>query len=252
VSGPPVTIVTGATGGLGSALVTELASRGAKLCVTDRPEADLASVRAVAESLGAVAIAAPADIRDPTQVEAVAKECVAELGSIEALVNVAGGSYAMLTGQAEKAVWDLSDENWALVIETNLTGAFNWLRAVSPTMRAARSGTIVLVASGSGLRPGPRMAAYAAAKAGVVGLMKAAARDLGPDGVRVNAVNPGLIVHGGVPETAVSEEAAESVRRDTTLGRLPEPEHFARFVADLLRHDSISGQVLNLDSRMVM
>ena len=89
-------------------------------------------------------------------------------------------------------MWELDDEEWRLVVGVNLDGAFEWVRAVAPTMIAQKAGHIILVASGTGLRPGPNMSGYAAAKAGVIGLMKAAAKDLGVHGVQVNAVNPGL------------------------------------------------------------
>ena len=147
-------------------------------------------------------------------------------------------------------MWELDDEEWRLVVGVNLDGAFEWVRAVAPPMIAQKAGHIILVASGTGLRPRPNMSGYAAAKAGVIGLMKAAAKDLGVHGVQVNAVNPGLTPHERLPAEAAGPNVV-GYTADTMLGRLSTPEEFARFVTALSHMTAISGQTINIDSKIL-
>lgn len=170
-------------------------------------------------------------------------------GRVDALVNTAGGSLAQLSGGPDKLVTELDDADYDLVIDVNLRGSFHCVRAAGRQMAAQREGHIILVASGSGLRPGGSSAAYAAAKAGVIGLMKGAAKDLGPFNVRVNAVNPGLIPHERMPAVAAGR-FLDSYKQETMLGRFSTAEEFARLVAFLATATHLSGQVINLDSRV--
>jgi len=143
----------------------------------------------------------------------------------------------------------LDETAWDEVIATNLRGAARCAAAASRTMLRARHGHLVFISSFSALHPPPGQAAYAAAKAGLIGLSKSLARELGPAGIRVNAILPGFLE---TPMTAgLSEERREQVRRDHALGRFNTPEAVAAFLVHL--HDHLphtSGQVFQLDSRI--
>lgn len=244
-------IVTGAAGGLGSEVARRFVAEGHRVMLTDRSP----RLAEVADRLGASAptghvMYANADVTDPGSTRGVVAQCMDAWGRLDVLVNLAGGSLSTLSQETDKPLWDVSLQEWQLVVDVNLTGSFNWVQAVIPIMREQADGCILLVASGTGMRPGPSMAPYAAAKAGVVGLVKAAARDLGPFNIRVNAVNPGFIPHANFPSGTI-EQHAERYRTDTALGRLSSPEHFATFVVGLVDMTAISGQTFSLDSRAV-
>ncbi len=247
-------IVTGAAGGLGSAVAARFAEQGENLVLTDIADRvrDVESELARIHPLGPNAVMSlVADATDAQAAAAVVAEAVQRWGRLDVLVNPAGGSLAQLTRRPDPVLWELTEDDWQRVLAVNLTGSFHWVRAAAQPMIAQSDGAIVLVASGTGLRPGPRMAAYAAAKAGVIGLMKAAARDLGTHNIRVNAVNPGLIPHDKLPEAAWGANI-DRYRADTMLGRLSDAEDFARFVANLVDFTAISGQIYNLDSRVLV
>jgi 3-oxoacyl-[acyl-carrier protein] reductase len=238
-----VAVVMGAAGGLGSAVARGFAEAGWKVVAAGR---DAGRVQAALG--GTQAMVAVADVLDAASVEACLERACAELGRVDVLVNAAGGSLAQLGG-TDKPVTELTDADWDLVLDVNLRGSFHCVRAAGRLMAAQREGHIMLVASGSGLRPGGRSAAYAAAKAGVIGLMKGAAKDLGPFNVRVNAVNPGLVPHARMPAAAAGR-FLDSYKDETMLGRFSTPEEFARLVVLLAGAPHVSGQVLNLDSRV--
>lgn len=244
-------VVTGAAGGLGSAVARRFAVDGANVLLTDVVD----GVHQVAAGLqdggpdGQIH-AATADVRDAEATAAVVRGCVEAWGGLDVLVNTAGGSLSTLTSQPDKPLWEVSAEEWRLLLDVNLTGSFNWIQAVTAVMRRQGSGCILLVASGTGVRPGPGMAGYAAAKAGVVGLMRGAARDLGPFGIRVNALNPGFIPHRNFPASTIAQHA-DRYRSDTMLGRLSTPEDFAEFTCRIAGMTAISGQTFTLDSRIV-
>ena len=240
-------LVTGACGGLGSAAVRSFLARGDRVFVTDRPEAPLASLTEDLGREGWTVASAAADIRDSHAVRKVAEASVDEMGSLDVLVHAAGGSHLMLTREPNKPLWELTPENWQLVIDVNLYGSINWVVSAAEVMKKQRDGAIVLVASGTGVRPGKNMASYAAAKAGVLGLMKAAAVELGEYNIRVNAVNPGMMLHDRMP--ALSPGWADGYLAQTTLGRLSTPEEVGAFICSIVDQEAMSGQVLNLDSR---
>ncbi|KAA2252584.1 SDR family oxidoreductase [Solihabitans fulvus] len=238
-----VVVVTGAAGGMGSATARRLAAEGARLVLTDVRADDLAAI--AAEFPADRVLAEPADVRDARQVKAVIDAGLARWGRVDGLLNTAGGPLP-----AGRPVWELTEDEWARTIEVNLTGSFNWIKAVAPPMIERRDGHILLVASGTGLRPGPNYADYAAAKAGVIGLTKAAAQDLGRHNVRVNALCPGLTPHEG--NAAGAAAALERYRSQIALDRISTPEAFAEFACFLLRSQVISAQVMALDSKMVL
>src|SRR3954470_360428 len=181
----PNVIVTGAAGSLGSAVARRLAKDGYTVAVTDIDEGGLD--RTVGE-LGGGTLCLPADVLRFDEVETVVAACVDAWGTLDAVVNVAGGPLGFIN-----PIWDLTPEEWDQVVRTNLGGSFHWIKAAARPMIEQQQGHIVLVASGSGVRPGQNLSAYSASKAGVIGLMRAAALDLGQHHVKVNAVCPGLI-----------------------------------------------------------
>jgi 3-oxoacyl-[acyl-carrier protein] reductase len=245
-----VVVVTGGSGGLGSEIARKFGAIGAKVVLNYRPGTQ-STVKKLADEIEkgpGESLIHKADICKYEELKGMVDKALKKWGRIDIVVNAAGGTLAMLTKQKNKLLLEHSEKEWDLVLEVNLKGSYNCLRAVAPQMIKQRDGHIMLVSSGTGIRPGALVSSYAAAKAGVFGLMKAAARELGEYDIKVNAVNPGLITHkllalGGIdPEGYV---------RETTLGRLSSPEEMADFVVYLCQKNNISGQIFNLDSRVL-
>jgi 3-oxoacyl-[acyl-carrier protein] reductase len=165
---------------------------------------------------------------------------VEEFGKLDILVNNAGINW-------DGVIWKMSEEQWDKVIDINLKGYFNYVRAVAPLFREQKSGKIVNVTSINGLRGKFGQANYSASKAGIIGLTKTVARELGKYGVNVNAVAPGLI------ETDMMKQASEEVRKmaieEIVLKRIGHPEEVANVVAflcsEMARH--ITGEVIKVD-----
>jgi 3-oxoacyl-[acyl-carrier protein] reductase len=183
-----VVLVTGASRGIGAAIASACAGAGADVAVGYLEGADGAGktvdrVRA----LGREAEAFQADVRDEQQVTAMVEAVLARFGRIDGLVNNAGV-------MPENRVVDMSLEEWREVIDVDLTGAFLCSRAVLPSMLERGSGSIVMIASRLGQIGFAGVAHYAAAKAGLLGLVKSLAKEVGPEGIRVNAVAPGVTV----------------------------------------------------------
>jgi 3-oxoacyl-[acyl-carrier protein] reductase len=243
-----VAIVTGGANGLGRAYAARLAAAGANVAIFDLPGE-------VAGELGGEAGLVQAyevDVTDAEQVSRAVSALVARWGRIDALVNNAGG--ALLPS----APFDsFGQSEWARILEVNLTGQWLCSAAVVPHMRRAGYGKIVNVSSTSVSRGGPvGLAPYIAAKAGVVGLTRALARELGPEGIRVNAIAPGYIpvdtpkvVH--TPEAAAALRAR--IRTEQCLPALGTPEDLSPIVEFLCSptSDFITGQVLNADGGWV-
>lgn len=236
-----VALVTGGSRGIGRSTVLELAREGARVVFShldDRAEA----TRTVgqAQALHVEVLAVESDVRDAAAVRACVEVTVKEFGTVDILVNNAG-----ITRDA--VLWKLSEDDWDVVLDTNLKGAFLYLQAVAPLMRAQRSGRVINVASINALRGKFGQANYVAAKAGLVGLTKTAARELGREGITVNAVAPGLI------ETDLVRRAPPSVREaalgESVLKRLGQPDDVAALVAflasDRARH--ITGEIIKVD-----
>lgn len=184
------------------------------------------------------AFAYKADVRIYEEMQGMIDETVRRWGRIDTLVNSAGGTLARLTGKENKMLLETSEEEWNLVVDVNLKGTFNCLKVVVPQMIKQGGGHIILVSSGVGLRPLRRMACYAAAKAGVLGLMKAAAREFGEYNIKVNAVCPGLIPHKFLPLGGLSPG---NVVSEQTLGRLSTAEDFADFLVHISQMNNTSG-----------
>jgi 3-oxoacyl-[acyl-carrier protein] reductase len=240
-----VVIVTGGAQGLGRAYSRHLVAAGARVVV-----ADLASdeAQALATELDDRAIAVTTDVTDESSVAAMADAARRRWGRVDALVNNAGGAIYPTTpvDQVGRAQWDH-------VLAVNLVGPWLCTVAVLPLMRDAGYGKIVNVCSSSLFIGGPvGLTPYIAAKGGVLGLTRALARELGPDGIRVNAVSPGW-VPVDTPKKVHAPEAqrrlAERMVREQCLPRVEEPQDLCGTVEFLCSADSdfVTGQVLNVD-----
>lgn len=236
-----VALVTGGARGIGEAISRELARAGARVAVGYRSGHEAAG--AVAAEIGGLAI--PGNVGDPGEAQAVVQRVEEELGDVDLLVNNAGVTRDTLIAR-------MSDEDWEEVIETNLRGTFNTCRAVSRKMLRRRSGAIVNVTSVVGLHGNIGQANYAASKAGIIGLTKALARELGTRGVRVNAVAPGYI--STALTDVLSEEIRGTILGNTPLGRLGEPVDVAAAVRFLCSDEAafITGEVLLVDGGLGM
>jgi 3-oxoacyl-[acyl-carrier protein] reductase len=241
-------IVTGAAGGLGSVISRKLGAIGASVTLTDVAQE---AINELAEEINkgpGQSFAYRADILEYEEMKAVVEGTVKKWGGIDVFVHAAGGTLSMLTKKENKLLLDHTEEEWDLVVDVNLKGSFNCVRAVAPQMVKQKDGHIILVSSGTGIRPGTLVSSYAAAKAGVFGLTKAAARELGEYNVKVNAVNPGLITH---EKLSLGGIMAEGYITETMLGRLSEPEDLADLVIFLAQRNNLSGQIFNNDSRVL-
>ena len=215
-----VAVVTGASRGIGSAIASRFAAAGAAVVVHYRErEADARDLAARLEERGARAVAIGADLREPDEVERLFRDAADEVGDLDILVNNAG-SYP------RDRLVDASPENWKTVVETNLVSVHLATQAAARRLIARDApGAIVNVASIEGLRPAPEHSHYVAAKSGVLAYTRSAALELGPHGIRVNAVSPGLIWREGIEKAW--PEGVSSFRSRAPLARLGRPEEVA-------------------------
>ncbi len=226
-------LVTGASRGIGRSVALRFAEEGARLALVARTETELLQTADAVEQAGARAIAIPTDIRDRGGVQACVERAEAELGPIDVLVNNAG-----------VFLWrpflELSSEEWELVLETNLTGAANFCRAVLPGMMRRRRGRIVNVSSIHGMRGEANLAAHSAAKFGLIGLTQSLAREFRSFNIAVNAVCPGTV------ENREDETGAPS--RTEPLAEKLWPRDVARTVLFLASDDAaaITGAALEV------
>lgn len=245
-------IITGAARGIGAATAARLAREGAAVVVVDldetaaRERAEIIGADAEVRAAGGTAEAAVADMTDDAAVERLVDRIAAARGGVQVLVNNAGAT-------RDDLIYRMTPENWRFVLETNLTTAFAGIRAVQRYMVPAGVGSIVNLSSRSAL--GNRgQANYAAAKAGIQALTATAALELGPYGIRVNAVAPGYIVTGMTTATAerlglTPEEHQAIIAERTPLARVGRAEEVAAAIAFLASDDAsyISGQTLHIN-----
>ena len=177
-------IVTGGATGIGEAIAARLAASGARVAIVDL---DIEGAERVAGAIGGGAFALRANVTHSAQVEEVVESVLARTGRIDILVNDAG-----MAGKAAP-IWEQTNDDWDRNIALNLTAIFYFCRAVIPHMRSRRYGRIVNIASIAGKEGNPRMVAYSASKAGVIGLTKSLGKEVATDGVCVNAVAPAVV-----------------------------------------------------------
>ena len=237
-------LVTGASRGIGAAIALRLASEGATVVVnySGSRDAALGVVDAIVAA-GGRANALQADVSEPSACTALVEAVVAEYGAIDVLVNNAGITRDGLLVR-------MTDEDWASVISTNLTGVFSVTRAAARHMMKARSGSIINIASVVGISGNAGQVNYAAAKAGVIGLTKSIARELAPRKVRCNAVAPGFIETDMT--AALTDAQREGVAGTIAMGRFGTGGDVAAAVAFLASDDAayITGQTLAVDGGM--
>ncbi len=230
-------LITGASRGIGRAIAVELASAGASVVVGYRSGKDEAETL-VAEIGGR---AVQADVSDPAE----AARLVEEAGDVDVLVNNAGLTRDGLLAR-------MSDDDWRVVIETNLSSVFYTCRAVTRPMMKKRAGSIVNVSSIVGVHGNWGQTNYGASKAGIIGFTKSLARELGSRNVRANVVAPGYVKTQLTD--VLPEEATAAMLQNTPLGRLGDPADIARAVRFLCSDEAsfITGEVLLVDGGMGM
>lgn len=183
-----VTVITGPAKGMGRAISLAFAKEGAQLVLAGRDLAAIEPVAQEARALGVTVHVVPCDMTDPAQTEALAQQTLAAFGRIDILVNVAGGS-----GPIGKTGWETSTDEFNQIVELNMTGCFNTLHAVLPSMVAQRYGKVVNVGGTFGMRGRAGRMAYSASKWGLRGITKSFALEAGPHNINVNCVAPGMV-----------------------------------------------------------
>jgi 3-oxoacyl-[acyl-carrier protein] reductase len=244
-----VAVVTGGATGLGRSNALEFGRLGCHVafCFVSMEGRDVHEQALLTETalsaMGAGVLAARCDVRDPAAVERFLADAKSRLGGLHFLVNNAGIA-------SDGALWRMTDEAWHKVLETNVTGTFNCIRAIAAEFRLQHYGKIVNVSAHQATRPGFGVSNYAASTAAILGLTRSAAVELGPSNVNVNAVAPGFIRTERLG--LLPPEVIEKARRSSVLGRVAEPDDVARVISflcsDAARH--ITGQTLVVDGGM--
>ncbi len=235
-------LVTGATGGIGSAIARALHAQGARVALTGRRNEDL---NGLAAELGERSLALPADLSDPAAPSALVERVEAEFGALDVLVNNAG-----LT--RDRLALRMDDKDWNDVLELDLSAPFRLARASLRGMMKRRSGRIVSIASIVAVTGNPGQANYAAAKAGLIGMSKALAQEVAPRGVTVNVVAPGFVRTAMTDALSESQKAALMDR--IPLNRMGSADDVAAAVSYLASDEAgwVTGATIHVNGGMAM
>jgi 3-oxoacyl-[acyl-carrier protein] reductase len=241
-----VAVITGAAQGIGRAIALGMAREGAQLVLADLQATKAEAVAAEVRALGADAMAVAVDVADEASVNHLAEQTFARFGRVDILVNDAGI-------YLKAPVTQKTEEDWDRTLNVNLGGNFLCARAFVPAMRRQKSGRIISIASSIANTGGREFADYAASKAAIVGFVKALARELGPDGITVNAICPGS-ANTDMPRRHRSEEETMARLRATPLGHVLEPEDIAGPILFLASDAAsyITGQSYNINCGTAM
>jgi 3-oxoacyl-[acyl-carrier protein] reductase len=241
-----IAVVTGASRGIGAAIAVRLARDGFAVagCYT-RPSEAADNIRKEVEAEGAPGFFAPCDVRDPGAIDAFVSAAEKELGPIDTLVNNAG-----ITRDNPMVLMPHAD--WHAVVETNLTGTWNFCRTVGFRLMKRGRGAVVNISSVAGVYGNAAQGNYAATKAGIIGLSRSLAKELGRFGIRVNVVAPGFITTDMTGQ--LSEKARKQAAAQISLKRFGEPEDVADTVSFLVsdRAGYITGAVIHVDGGIAL
>lgn len=240
-------LVTGGTKGIGKAIALAFAGSGAEVAVSfKKDEAAANQVKQQLEANGSTCILLQKDVGDPSEAEAAVKLAAEQLGGLDILVNNAGIS-------VPRPLLELADHDWDLVMDTNVKGPFVLCKHAAQIMRVGGQGTIINIASMSGLEPYPGMGAYSVSKAGLIMLTRLMALEWAEYGIRVNAICPGLI-HTALTEAVYADPDLARKRAELVpLGRIGKPEEIADIALFLASPAAayITGQVIVADGGLL-
>lgn len=241
-----VAVITGGAQGIGRAIALTMGREGARVVVADLQGEKLKGVAGELRELGVEALGAEVNVANETSVKQMAEQAFGRFGRVDILVNSAGV-------YLKAPVVRKSEEDWDNTINVNLGGNFLCVRAFVPAMRRQRSGRIISIASSIAHTGAREFADYAASKAGIIGFVKALARELGNDGITVNAICPGS-ANTDMPRRHRSEEEVMARLRATPLGHVLEPEDIAGPILFLASDAAayITGQAYNINCGTVM
>jgi 3-oxoacyl-[acyl-carrier protein] reductase len=241
-----VALVTGASRGIGRAIALALAKEGAKVIINYKGnQAAALEVQELIKKMGTEAVCMQADVSSSVQVDEMLQQIMEKYGRIDILVNNAGINRDTL-------IMRMKDEEWDQVMETNLNAAFYCLRAVARPMMKQKRGKIINISSVVGIHGNMGQVNYAAAKAGIIGLTKSAAKELASRGIMVNAIAPGFIMTDMTER--LPQEVKEKIAAGIPLGCLGQPDDVANLAVFLAGSgaDYLTGQVIAVDGGMFM
>jgi NAD(P)-dependent dehydrogenase (short-subunit alcohol dehydrogenase family) len=239
-----VAIVTGAGRGIGKAIALGLAQAGADVVVAARTTEEIEDTALIIRDLGRKALAIPIDVRDMDQIFGMLDKTLASFSRIDILVNNAGGGVPL------NYLLDIKSSEWETAIQLNLNSVFLCTKAIGGEMVKLQSGSIINISSVAGLGPYPRVAAYAAAKAGVISFTKTLAVEWAPHNIRVNAVAPGPVMTPFMRKLAAEDSPRRQAQlKCIPLGRFGTPEDIAGVVIFLASNPSsyVTGETIVVD-----